>query len=164
MRSGNGRRRTFLRRVGFLDERHPGRDTPYVAVRHGDHHVHLVVSRVRFDGTVARDSFDYHRSHQGARAVEAELGLVNAGERTGRGGRLAAVTIGERESAARRGSDPERAGLREAVGEARDASGGTRAGFEAGLGERGCSSGPMRARGPDVRLFVLPPRLGGSGR
>jgi hypothetical protein len=128
---------TFLRRVGFLDERHPGRDTPFVAVRHGDDHVHLVVSRVRFDGTVARDSFDYCRAHQGARAVEAELGLVDASERRGRGGRLAAVTIAERESAARRGVDPERAGLREAVRDARDASGGTRTGFETALEERG---------------------------
>ena len=127
----------FLRRVGFLDERHPQRDTPWVAVRHGDHHVHLVVSRVRFDGTVARDSFDYRRSHQAARGVEADFGLVNAGEREGRGGRLAAVTIAERESAARRGVDPERAALRDTVREARDHSGLTRAGFEAALAERG---------------------------
>src|SRR5579872_6332580 len=128
---------TFLRRVGFLDDRHPQRDTPWVAVRHGDDHVHLVVSRVRFDGTVARDSFDYRRSHQAARAVEADLGLVNAGERAGRGGRLATVTIAERESAARRGVDPERAALRDTVRDARNHCGGTRSGFEAALDQRG---------------------------
>jgi len=130
----------FLDRMGFLDPARPGRDTPYVAVRHAEDHVHVVAGTVRFDGTRANTYLDYSRSHAAARAVETELGLVNAAERVGRGGPLSAVSIGERSSAARRGIDPERAVLRAQVAAARDAAAGRgRGAFEAELAGRGVS-------------------------
>jgi hypothetical protein len=81
----------------------------YVVVRHGDDHV--VASRVRHDGRVVRDSFDYQRSHQAARAVEDRFGLSRPPER---GGQLAQGTRSERESAQRRQVAPERDRLRQA--------------------------------------------------
>jgi len=128
----------FLDRMGFLDPARPGRDTPYVAVRHAEDHVHVVAGTVRFDGTRANTYLDWSRSHAAARAVETDLGLVNAAERVGRGGALSAVSIGERSSAARRGVDPERAVLRAEVAAARDAAAGRgRGAFEAELSGRG---------------------------
>lgn len=120
----------FLERMGYIEagsDGFGGRDAPYVVVRHGDDHAHVVASRVRHDGRVVRDSFDFERSHQAARAVEDRFGLSRPPER---GRDLAQVTRSERESAQRRQVAPERDQLRQALTAARDSCDGTREDFE----------------------------------
>ena len=114
-----------------------GADVPWVAVRHGDDHIHLTVSRVRWSGELASDSHDYARSRPIVRALEREHGLVNAEERSNR---VAPQVSGpERAAAQRRGAErPEREQLRELVRAARDQSaGGGRLAFEQALTEAG---------------------------
>ncbi|MFG2768944.1 relaxase/mobilization nuclease domain-containing protein [Streptomyces sp. NPDC048350] len=114
-----------------------GPDVPWVAVRHGDDHIHLTVSRVRWSGELASDSHDYARSRPIVRALEQEHGLVNAEERSNR---ISPQVSGpERAAAQRRGAErPEREQLRELIRAARDASaGGGRMAFEAALTEAG---------------------------
>ncbi|MFF2604187.1 relaxase/mobilization nuclease domain-containing protein [Streptomyces californicus] len=116
-----------------------GADVPWVAVRHGDDHIHLTVSRVRWSGQLASDSHDYARSRPIVRALEREHGLTDAEARSDR---VAPQVSGpERAAAQRRGSDqPEREQLRDLVRAARDASaGGGRLAFEAALTEAGVS-------------------------
>jgi hypothetical protein len=51
---------------------------PYVLVRHTDtdcDHVHIVASRIRYDGSVIDDSWDYTRSQAILRGLEAEYNL-----------------------------------------------------------------------------------------
>lgn len=51
---------------------------PYVLVRHTDtdcDHVHIVASRIRYDGSVIDDSWDYTRSQAILRDLEAEYNL-----------------------------------------------------------------------------------------
>ncbi|MEU8030683.1 hypothetical protein AB0C13_18865 [Streptomyces sp. NPDC049099] len=114
-----------------------GADVPWVAVRHGDDHIHLTVSRIRWSGEVASDSFDYHRSRPIVRALERKHGLINAEERSNR---LAPQVSGpERAAAQRRGAQqPEREQLRDLVRAARDQSAGRgRLAFEQALAEAG---------------------------
>ncbi len=66
--------RQYLEGMGF-------HDTPYLIVRHGDDHVHLVASRVRLDGTCVDKSWDYYRSNRLVHALEREHGLEHARER-----------------------------------------------------------------------------------
>lgn len=72
----------------------------WVAVRHGDDHVHFVGSRVDFDGQAVSDSHDYARAMRACRGIEAEHGLEAPDERQPK--RTATLSIGERESHQRR--------------------------------------------------------------
>ncbi|MEU9110018.1 relaxase/mobilization nuclease domain-containing protein [Streptomyces xanthophaeus] len=114
-----------------------GAEAPWVAVRHGDDHIHLTVSRVAWSGELLSDSHDYARSRPIVRALEREHGLINAEERSDRVSPQ--VSGPERAAAQRRGSaQPEREQLREVVRAARDASVGRgRLAFEAALREAG---------------------------
>lgn len=95
--------RDIVRRAGF----HPDGDDAacrWVAVRHADDHIHLVVTLARQDGAPARVSNDYYRLGEACRAAEQRLDL--------------AVTAGRDRTAARRPSRAEsekatRAGRRE---------------------------------------------------
>lgn len=49
---------------------------PWVAVRHGDNHVHILAGRVNAYGEVWRDSKKYGRAVAAVRAIEREHGLV----------------------------------------------------------------------------------------
>jgi hypothetical protein len=49
---------------------------PWVAVRHGGTHVHVLAGRVNAYGEVWRDSMDYARAMAAVRAIEREHGLV----------------------------------------------------------------------------------------
>lgn len=102
---------------------------PWVAVRHGDDHVHLVVSRVDAAGRLWRDSHDYARAMKSARAIEREQGLtVLTPDRPA--GRLATTTASERSRTDRlnrrngRAVDPERVRLAELMHTARAAAAG----------------------------------------
>ena len=100
-----------------------GPDVPWTAVRHGDDHIHLTVARVRWNGELASDAFDYRRSRPIVRALEREHGLINADERSNR--TAPQVSGQEKAAAARRGaSSPEREQLRALVRSARDRAAG----------------------------------------
>ncbi|MFC5174981.1 relaxase/mobilization nuclease domain-containing protein [Streptomyces mutomycini] len=114
---------------------------PWVAVRHGDDHIHLTVSRVDWSGQLLTDRWDYRRARESADALEEEHGLVPARERF----RTEGPQVRNRELEAsnrRRGPGaavpPEREELRRIVREVRDASRGLgRAAFESGLADAG---------------------------
>ena len=55
------------------------------ATRHDRHHVHLTISKDRFDGTRMSTSHDFRRAAAICRELEREHGLSNAAERSGRG-------------------------------------------------------------------------------
>ncbi len=61
----------YLERMGFGD-------TPYVVVAHADHHVHIVASRVRFDGSRVDLWQDRPRSNRAVHELEREYGLSHA--------------------------------------------------------------------------------------
>jgi hypothetical protein len=96
---------------------------PWVAVRHGDDHVHIVACRVDAHGRLWRDSHDYARSMRSCRRLEHDHGLT-ALTRDRRTGRYATTTVGERARAARLDQTPQRVRLREAMHAARIAAAG----------------------------------------
>ena len=100
---------------------------PWVAVRHGDDHVHIVASRVDGHGRLWRDSHDYARAMASARELEHRHGLaVLTAARPN--SRLAKTTASERERTARINAknpnrparDPERVRLATRMREALD--------------------------------------------
>jgi hypothetical protein len=96
---------------------------PWVAVRHGPDHVHIVACRVDPHGRLWRDSHDYARSMRSCRRLEHDHHLT-ALTRNRRTGRYATTTAGERARAARLGHTPQRVRLREAMHAARTAAAG----------------------------------------
>lgn len=102
---------TWLRHVGLID-------WPHVVMRHGDDHVHVAVSRVRWDGEVWNDGHDFARASLASRKVERAYGLADATDERRRVDDLARVTRTEREQATRTGRVPERQRLAAAVREA----------------------------------------------
>lgn len=86
----------------------------WVAVRHGDDHIHLVVTLARQDGRRPRLSKDYHRVGEACRAAEQGYDLRVTAKRD----RTAAprATRAEQEKAQRTGRpEPARATLRREV-------------------------------------------------
>jgi len=61
----------YLREMGFAD-------VPYVAVQHAPDHVHLIASRIRFDGHTVPDSNDRWRSNGVVYGLEEKYGLSHA--------------------------------------------------------------------------------------
>ncbi|WP_052411141.1 relaxase/mobilization nuclease domain-containing protein [Streptomyces sp. NRRL S-118] len=114
---------------------------PWVAVRHGDDHIHLTVSRVDWAGQLLTDRWDYRRAREAADVLEEEHGLVRARDRFRAEGPQ--VRNNELEASnRRRGPDaavpPEREELRRIIREVRDASRGLgRDAFESGLADAG---------------------------
>jgi hypothetical protein len=81
------------------------------ATRHDRHHIHLTISKDRFDGERMSTSHDYRRVAKICRELEAEHGLTNAAERRG-SGRVRADA-----EATRRGApQPDRDWLRATIG------------------------------------------------
>lgn len=110
---------------------------PWVAVRHGEDHIHLTVSRLDWNGRLVSDASDYERSRPIVRRLERRHALIDAGLRSDR--IAPQITMPERTASERRGCDvPEREQVRLLVRAARDAAvGGGRAAFERALGEAG---------------------------
>jgi hypothetical protein len=106
---------------------------PWVAVRHGDDHVHIVACRVDVQGQVWRDSHDYARATASARTIEQGHGLAAVVPKRANS-RLAKTTASERQRTERlnrkhgRTEEPERVRLatrmRVALDNARAAGGG----------------------------------------
>ncbi|MGI5157284.1 relaxase/mobilization nuclease domain-containing protein [Microbispora sp. CA-102843] len=93
--------REVMHRTGLAPYGQEAQAVRWVAVHHGDNHIHIVATLARQDGGKARTSNDFYRLREACRAVEAELGL----RRTAPGDRTAAKrpTRAEREQAGRRG-------------------------------------------------------------
>ena len=124
----------FAQRMGFEDK-------PWVMVRHGEDHVHLVASRVGFNGRVWSRSDDRYKAQRACAAIEADLGLAAAPRVSTPSSRRGAdhqVTSGEWRRGMRREKAPQRVVLAEAVRQAAvAATGAGRVGFEAALGQMG---------------------------
>jgi hypothetical protein len=60
--------RLYLARLGYTD-------TAYVVVRHPEHHIHIVASRVRFDSSTVRTWQDRWRSLEAVADLEYQFGL-----------------------------------------------------------------------------------------
>ena len=97
---------SFLAKMGLDDQQGSKAPVRWVAVRHGvssagNDHVHLVVNRVREDGTKASVHDDYKRAQSACRELEAEHGLARLGapELAGRGYQPAEVEAAARRAA-----------------------------------------------------------------
>jgi hypothetical protein len=86
----------------------------WVAVRHADDHIHLVVTLARQDGAPAKNSNDFYRVGEACRAAETRLGLTGTAARDRTAARR--PTRGETEKATRAGRrEPARATLQREV-------------------------------------------------
>ncbi|MGW2866421.1 relaxase/mobilization nuclease domain-containing protein, partial [Streptomyces sp. NPDC001205] len=84
---------------------------PWLAVRHGDDHIHLTVSRVDWTGRLLSDQYDYARVRTACDLLEEEHGLVRAADRFKAEGPQ--VRNAELQASQRRGAEvPEREQLR----------------------------------------------------
>jgi len=91
------------------------------ATRHDRHHIHLTISKDRFDGGRMSTSHDYRRVAAICRELEAEHGLTNAAQRAGRG---SGRTRGDREQTQRGAPQPDRDWLRDRISRVLDQGGG----------------------------------------
>ncbi len=72
--------REYLKDMGYLpkEEESPSATSQFVAVRHSDRnheHLHIIASRIRLDGSLVNDSYDYFNSQVSTRRIAAQLGL-----------------------------------------------------------------------------------------
>ncbi|NJO59347.1 MAG: relaxase/mobilization nuclease domain-containing protein [Richelia sp. RM2_1_2] len=68
----------FLESMGYRNPNDFTKNVPFVAVRHHDkehEHIHIVASRVRFDGSCVSDSWDYLKATNATRAIAAKYDL-----------------------------------------------------------------------------------------
>ncbi len=121
--------RDYLDRMGFGN-------APYVVVAHAENHVHIVASRIDFDGKTVSDSNEKWRSTDIIHALEREYGLSHAidpermrGQGVGRP-RVSRDEIGVAE---RTGEVPPKLLLAARIDEAIGRSDGTREGFDRAL-------------------------------
>lgn len=112
-------------------------DKPWVVVRHGEDHVHIVVSRVGDDGSVWNRRDDRYKARRAAVVLEQKHELTATPARTSSQTRRAVdhqVSQCEHRKGARTGQTPERVSLAHRVRVARDtAAGFGREGFEQAL-------------------------------
>lgn len=124
----------FAEAMGFAER-------PWVMVRHGEDHVHLVLSRVGFNGQVWSRSDDRYKAQRACAAIEADLGLAAAPRVSTPSSRREAdhqVTSGEWRQGIREHNAPGRVTLAASVVHAAVASvGGGREAFEAALDRAG---------------------------
>lgn len=67
----------YLQEMEFVGEEELA-SSLFVIARHGDRsheHIHIIASRIRMDGEVVSDSWDWYRSEVAARKLEKEFGL-----------------------------------------------------------------------------------------
>lgn len=136
----------------------------WLAVRHGlsaggNDHIHIALSLVREDGTIANDWRSYKRVQAVCRELEDELGLtIVAGRRRdhGRAGHLPAASRADREITART-DGPDEPPLRERLEHhvrAAAAASANEAEFVTRLREAGLLLRPRRGRGRDGQTTV----------
>lgn len=104
--------------VQEIAERMGWAEHPHVIVRHADDHVHVVMSRVDYEGRIWVGKNDARRLQEARQGVEKRLGLVQVPTRTAKRGREAAegrLKPGEYRSSQQTGRDPARVRLAERV-------------------------------------------------
>jgi len=125
---------TFAEQMGFAEH-------PWVAVRHAEDHVHLVVSRVAHDGRVWQGRHDYRHAQDARRDLEVTYRLAQAATRRRVDSERTPITQvkpGEYRRFVEAGQPVPRAVLAGAVLAAANTTAGRgRAAFEAELTERG---------------------------
>ncbi|KWX03227.1 hypothetical protein LI90_4278 [Carbonactinospora thermoautotrophica] len=96
----------YMRGMGLYGNADRGHDVPWVAIRHDDGrektHIHIVASRVRYDGRVIDARNDRYRSMAVCREIERRYGLADASAEDRQVSRLSTVTRTEREIFAER--------------------------------------------------------------
>ncbi|MEO0844268.1 MAG: relaxase/mobilization nuclease domain-containing protein, partial [Cyanobacteria bacterium J06643_5] len=68
----------FLESMGYRNTEDLSQCVPFVAIRHQDkehEHIHIVASRIRFDGKSVKDSWDYLKAQKATRIIAANYGL-----------------------------------------------------------------------------------------
>ncbi|MFD0485713.1 relaxase/mobilization nuclease domain-containing protein, partial [Kineococcus sp. GCM10028916] len=114
-------------------------DRPWVVVRHAEDHVHIVVSRVGFDGSLWAARHDFRAAQRARVAIEAELGLTAAPTRSEVN--APPLTRGEVAQALRTGAPPGREVLAARVAVVVEQTRGLgRETFEAALTEAGVTA------------------------
>lgn len=91
---------------------------PHVIVRHADDHVHVVMSRVDYEGSIWVGKNDARRLQEARQSVEKRLGITQVPTRSRSTGRTAAegrMKPGEYRQSLARASDPARVRLAERV-------------------------------------------------
>jgi hypothetical protein len=80
----------LMHRTGLSEHEHEHEGVPWVAVHHGDNHIHIVAILARLDCRRARLHFDYYRIGEAMAWAEREYGLrrVVRADRTGQGVRV----------------------------------------------------------------------------
>jgi len=124
--------RDYLREMGF-DK------VPYVVVQHAGDHVHLIASRIRFDGGTVPDGNDRWRSNGVVYGLEERYGLSHARDPERGREREPRLTLdgGEATLAARVGEVPPKLLIAARIEEAIVHCDGTREGFDEALCARG---------------------------
>ncbi len=110
-------------------------DVPYVVVQHASDHVHLIASRIGFDGQTVPDGNDRWRSNGVVHGLEEKYGLSHARdpERARERGPSVELDRGEATLAARVGEVPPKLLVAVRVDLAVTQCDGTREGFDAAL-------------------------------
>lgn len=68
----------FLESMGYRNSNDITQNVPFVAVRHHDReheHIHIIASRVRFNGSCVSDSWDYLKAQNATRSIAAKYDL-----------------------------------------------------------------------------------------
>jgi hypothetical protein len=143
--------RDVMHRTGLSPEGQEDDAVRWIAVRHGDDHIHIVTMLARQDGRRPRLSNDRYRVREACRAAEERYGL----RRPAPGDRTAAPppSRAESEKATRNGrTEPPRVTLRRAVSHAAAAAGSEEEFFTL-LRDSACWPAPATAPGTPA----LPP-------
>lgn len=118
-----------------MGERMGWAGNPWVMVRHGQDHVHVVVSRVGWDGELWHGRNDFREAQKARQGIEQRMGLSQTATEPRRD---VSLSQGEHARALRTGEVPGREVLTVRVRAALDASAGLgRETFERVLGEQG---------------------------
>jgi hypothetical protein len=101
----------YLERMGFTENQ-------YIAVKHQDtdhNHVHIIASRIKLDGELVRDSWDWRKAETVIRELEKEFGLqpVECSWEVKRD--RANLTRGEQKQKERTGDEPVKVRLQDAI-------------------------------------------------
>ena len=153
-----------MHRAGLSDPVAPGEGVPWVAVHHGDNHVHLVAVLGRLDGKPAQLHNDYYRVGEALAEIEAEYGLQPGSSPDRTAARRPTRAEAEKARAAGRAEPPRTTLLRQAGAAA--AAARSEAEFLAGLERRGVRV-KVRAGDdgqPGGYAVALPGDTGAGGR
>jgi len=125
--------RDYLAAMGFAE-------VPYVVVQHAPDHVHLIASRIQFDGNTVPDGNDRWRSNRVVYGLEEKYDLAHARDPEHVREPHPRLSRAEIARAERLGEIPPKFVLAARIDAAVTRSDGTREGFAAALGELGVTT------------------------